>query len=169
MMKKLTVLLLLFLYAQNSSSQAPSIQWQKCFGGSSFDNVVNIIKTSDGNYAFLASTTSSNGDLTDNNGSYDYWIVKISSNGTLLWQKNYGGSNVEQAAHLQQTSDGGYIIVGKTQSNDHDVSGLHGSAGVMTDGWVIKLNAVGNLQWQKALGGGQHESLYFVRKTADNG
>ena len=65
------------------------------------------------------------------------------------WQKCLGGSNTENAYDIKQTKDKGYIVAGTTNSNDGDVIGLHGA----TDGWVVKLNETGEIQWQKCLGG----------------
>ena len=56
----------------------------------------------------------------------DYWIVKLDANGNLVWQKSLGGSSGDYATSIQQTSDGGFIVAGSSNSNDGDVSGNHG-------------------------------------------
>src|SRR5437667_9741227 len=68
-------------------------------------------------------------------GNYDYWIVKLSDTGALEWQKSLGGSNLDWAASIQQTRDGGYIVAGQSSSIDGDLSGKHGGE----DYWIVKL------------------------------
>jgi len=73
--------------------------------------------------------------VSGNHGSKDYWVVKLNSSGTIEWQKCLGGTGWDEAYSIQQTSDGGFIVAGYTNSNDGDVSGNHGSK----DYWVVKL------------------------------
>jgi hypothetical protein len=173
-MKKLVLIASILLFNLNSFSQAPAIEWQKAYGGSSSDEAKCIQKTSDGGY-IIAGTTSgpSNGDVTGNHNfaTQDFWIVKVSSTGTLQWQKTYGGTSYETAYSIQQTTDGGYIIAGDSDSNNGDVSGNHiGPTGSTSkDIWVIKINNSGTLQWQKALGGSNSDSACSVYQTADGG
>lgn len=137
----------------------------KCYGGTGDDLGNCIATTTDGGYIIAGSTTSTDGDVTDNNGGSDFWIIKIDFNGVILWQRCYGGSGNEEANSMTETSDGGYLIVGSTASNDSDVTGNHGN----TDYWVIKIEADGNLQWQKCLGGSGTDVAYSVieRKNGD--
>ena len=94
----------------------------------------------------VGSSTSNNGNLTANQGNADCWVVKLNATGTLQWQKSLGGSANEVARSVANTADGGYIIAGSTGSNDGDATGNHGG---LNDYWVVKLNASGNIQWQK--------------------
>ncbi len=80
-------------------------------------------------------TQSNDGDVSGNHGYYDYWVVKLDSSGDIQWQKCLGGSNIDCASSIQQTSDEGFIIAGYTYSNNGDVSGHHGNF----DYWVVKL------------------------------
>jgi hypothetical protein len=87
----------------------------------------------------------------------------------IEWQKCLGGYGygygADSAFSIQQTSDGGYIVVGYTTSNDGDVSGNHGGG----DSWVVKLDASGNLLWQKCLGGSGQDAVFFIQQTSDGG
>lgn len=83
----------------------------------------------------------------------------------IEWQKSFGGSGIEEAAAVTQTSDGGYLTVGFTQSNDGNVSGNHGGKDV----WILKTDASGTMQWQKTLGGSSDDAASGVTKTADGG
>ncbi len=132
-----------------------SIQWQKCLGGTgdNGDRAYSVEQTIDGGYIFAGFTSSYDGDVTGNHGGLlDYWVVKLSSAGDIQWQKCLGGSKSEDAYSIKQTADSGYILAGRTNSDDGQVSGFHG--GNTLDFWIVKLNNTGDLQWQKSLGGG---------------
>jgi len=127
------------------------LQWQKALGGSGYDAIQSIQQTSDSGYIVAGLTLSNDGDVNGNHGSYDYWIIKLNSNGVIQWQKTLGGTDSEKATSIKQTSDGGYIIAGFTLSNNGDVSGNHGNGNY--DYWIVKLYSNGSIQWQKSLGG----------------
>jgi hypothetical protein len=142
-----------------------TIQWQKTYGGTNDDYAKSILQTSDGGFIIAGHTSSNDGDVTNNHGKFDYWILKLDSQGTIQWQKTYGGTNDEFTESILQTSDGGYIIAGFSRSNDGDVKGNHGNE----DYWIIKLNSRGTLLWQKALGGSQWDSANSILQTSDDG
>jgi hypothetical protein len=146
-------------------SSTGSLQWQKCFGGSNWDHAASIQQTSDGGYIVAGSTGSSDGDVSGKHAGFDFWVVKLSSTGSLQWQKCLGGSGSDLAASIQQTSDGGYIVAGITSSNNGDVSGNHGAE----DFWVVKLSSTGSLQWQKCFGGSNWDRAYSIQQTSDGG
>jgi hypothetical protein len=137
--------------------------WQKTYGGRGNDETSSFITTSDGGYV-LAGSTQSN-ELPGFRGNTDYWVIKLDGAGNLIWQKTLGGSSVEYPGILITTSDGGYVVAGWTISNDGDVTGNHGAA----DGWLVKLNGMGNLVWQKTLGGTRDDFTSAVVATADGG
>jgi hypothetical protein len=144
-----------------------AIQWQKCFGGS-LDDYGNAIKqTSDGGYILCGESRSTDGDITANHGGSDDWVVKLDETGNIQWQKTLGGSGYEGAYSIRQTNDSGYILCGQTSSNDGDVSGNHGGDGI--DCWIVKLDDAGNLQWQKTLGGSGIDVAESIRQTDDGG
>ncbi|WP_241486058.1 T9SS type A sorting domain-containing protein [Chryseobacterium angstadtii] len=147
---------------------APAIQWQKSLGGSNGDLAKSIRQTFDGGYIMAGESSSTDGDVTGNHGSngyQDYWIVKLDPSGMIQWQKSLGGTLYESSNSIQQTSDGGYIIAGQSFSTDGDVTGNHGNA----DYWIVKLDASGNLQWQKSLGGSKEDVANSVQQTSDGG
>ncbi len=146
---------------------AGNLTWQKSLGGTSQDEAWSIQQTADGGYIVAGSTFSNNGDVTGNHGNIDYWVVKLDASGNLTWQKALGGTLEDVAFSVQQTTDGGYIVAGWTFSNDGDVSGNHSTAS--PDFWVVKLNAAGNLTWQKAMGGTGGEQAQSVQQTIDGG
>ena len=141
------------------------IIWQRTLGGSDYDRAFSVQQTLDGGYIVVGYAGSNDGDVSGNHGSKDFWVVKLDMNGKIIWQKALGGTYGDEAYSVQQTSDGGYIVVGGTWSNDGNVSGNHGSG----DAWVVKLDNNGNIIWQKALGGSNNDWAYSVQQTADGG
>lgn len=127
------------------------IKKKKCYGGSNNDEGASVKQTTDGGFILAGASNSNNGNVKNNHGDYDVWVVKTRPNGKIQWQQSYGGSGADYAYDIHQTNDGGYIIVGVTFSGDGDVSGgnYHGGG----DYWVIKTNASGNILWQKCFGG----------------
>ena len=142
-----------------------TVQWQKALGGTDYDYAYSIRQTSDGGYIMAGYTQSNNGDVSGNHGKADYWIVKLNASGEIQWQKTLGGTEDEYAFSIQQTSDGGFAVVGFTLSNNGEVSGNHGA----TDFWALKLNNSGNIQWQKTLGGSSTDNAHAIVQTNDGG
>ncbi len=145
-----------------------AIEWQKSLGGSSGDYARSIQQTSDGSYIVAGSSNSKDGDVTGSHGISDYWIVKLNSGGSIQWQKSLGGSNIDAAESIQQTSDGGYIVAGLSRSIDGDVTGHHGSSDSI-DYWIVKLNSDGAIRWQKSIGGSRSDIAYSIQQTSDGG
>ncbi|MEY8761176.1 T9SS type A sorting domain-containing protein [Chryseobacterium tongliaoense] len=164
-MKNIYYFLFVILNCSLIKAQAPDIEWQKSLGGTFSEQFPDIHQTSDGGYIIAGSSGSLNGDVTGNHGSLDQWVVKLNSGGAIQWQKSLGGSSVERAYSVRQTTDGGYIVAGSTESNNGDVTGNHGSS----DYWIVKLDATGNLTWQKTLGGTGIDIAKSVRQTSDGG
>src|SRR5690606_11970079 len=113
-------------------------------------------------------TTSNDGMVTGFRGNGDYWLTKIDSQLAFQWAKCLGGSKDDGAKSIKPTWDGGYIISGFTNSDDGDVSGWHDSLSA-TDYWIVKVDASGNIQWQKALGGTRYEKPEALVATSDSG
>ena len=141
-----------------------TIQWQKCLGGSSFDVAYSIDLTKDGGYIVAGYSESNDGNVSGNHGSYDYWIVKLSTTGAIQWQKSLGGSGWDFAHSIQQAKDAGYIVAGSSGSDDGDVSGHHGSSGYH-DYWIVKLSSTGAIQKSACLGGTFDDYCYDIRLT----
>ena len=142
-----------------------NITWQKSLGGSYDDRASSIQQTTDGGYIVAGYSSSNDGDVTGNNGNKDYWIVKLDATGNITWQKSLGGSGGDDASSIQQTTDGGYIVSGYSESIDGDVTGNNGNV----DYWIVKLDATGNITWQKSLGGSYDDVAYSIQQTTDGG
>ncbi|MCY7350490.1 MAG: fibronectin type III domain-containing protein [Cytophagaceae bacterium] len=147
------------------------ILWKKNYGGSSDDVLRSIQFTTDGNVILVGNTNSTDGDLSGSGlkGEYDIWVVKLNAaSGAIIWQKTYGGSKSDFGQAVQATSDGGCIVVGRTNSNDVDINATTGRRGDF-DIWALKLNSSGNIEWQKAYGGSGEERGQSVQTTRDGG
>jgi len=130
-----------------------NLQWTTTIGGKNTEEGFSLIQTSDGGYAIAGSTTSFGA------GGRDVYVVKLDANGNLQWTKTIGGKKEDLGLSLIQTSDGGYAITGYTQSfgaGEEDV-------------YVVKLDAKGNLQWTKTIGGENDDWGYPLIQTAGGG
>jgi len=127
--------------------------WTKIYGGNELDVGNSIHQTNDGGYIIVGTTYSFG------IGEDDIWLIKTDENGDTLWTKTYGGNSGEEGYSVQQTNDGGYIIVGYTDSF---------GAG-KDDIWLIKTDAIGDTLWTRTFGGGNDEEGYSVWQTEDGG
>jgi len=92
-----------------------------------------------------------------NHGNGDFWQVKLDNLWNLEWQKCNGGSGGEESSDIELRGNS-YVSIGYTSSNNGDVTGNHGNS----DGWLYEMDSLGNLVWQKCLGGSQTENLRSV-------
>ncbi|MCP4312667.1 MAG: hypothetical protein GY790_15505 [Bacteroidetes bacterium] len=141
------------------------VQWEKTFGGSSYDIAHSVIQAADGSFIVAGYSESSDGDVTNNQGHQDCWIIKLSSGGDLIWQKSMGGTLADEAFTVLEAPDGGFMVAGQTYSSDGDVDENHGNSDI----WLVKLNQRGCIQWQKTLGGSGHEAAKSLLATPDGG
>jgi hypothetical protein len=130
-----------------------NLQWTTTIGGKKEDVGTSLIQTSDGGYAIAGITTSFSA------GEADVYVVKLDAKGNLQWTKTIGGKKEDVGNSLIQTSDGGYVIAGSTTSF---------GAGE-ADVYVVKLDAHGNLQWTKTIGGKGWDAGLSLIQTADGG
>jgi hypothetical protein len=141
---------LLFSISMYSFAQ---IRFQKTFGGSNHDEAYSVQQTTDGGYVIGGRTNSFGA------GNYGVYLIKTNTNGDTLWTKTFGGSNVDEAYSVKQTTDDGYVIVGDTKSSgagDYDV-------------YLIKTNASGVILWTKTFGGSNTDWGNSVQQTSDGG
>lgn len=146
-------------------SSTGEMQWEKYFGGSLWENAKHIIQTNDGGFVFVGEAYSNDGDLTGNYGCSDCWIVKLTTQGNIEWQKNLGGSHFDYAECVIENCDGSYTMSGHTQSNDFNVTGNHGEL----DAWIVKLSSTGELIWQKCYGGSEYEQAKSIIRKSNSG
>jgi hypothetical protein len=154
-------------------------QWQRTIGGSGQEKLQSIARTKDGGYIIGGSSSSDKtekdekgaedpfGKTEDSRGNLDYWVIKLKGNGTVEWQKTIGGEYIDELKSIEQTTDGGYILGGYSNS---PASGdkIDDNIGI-GDYWIVKTDATGNIQWQKTIGGDQDDNLYTITQTHDGG
>ncbi len=151
-------------------AQSPlSKQWDYRFGGDVYDFLNTFQQTSDGGYILGGYSSSGiSGDKTQPSwGNLDYWIVKIDALGIKQWDKRFGGAGNEVLNSVEQTSDGGYILGG---NSDSGVGGdkTQPSRGAV-DYWIVKTDSLGNKIWDKRYGGNNDEYLIGALQTSDGG
>lgn len=145
-----------------------NILWDKTIGGNNGDFLSSIQQTVDEGYILAGNSNSDvSGDKSQRNrGGVDYWIVKLDTAGNKQWDKTIGGNNYDEPRSIQQTKDGGYIVGGYSDSN---ISGekTEDSRGYY-DYWAVKLNKIGNVQWDKTIGGDNTDALFSIKEIARN-
>ncbi len=144
-------------------------QWDKRFGGTSDDYLTTLVATADGGYLLGGYSSSQvSGDKTQPRvGSNDYWVVKINSVGTKQWDAVYGGSSNDVLTSMKNTTDGGFILGGYSNS---PVSGSKTQASKgLNDYWILKASGTGTVQWDMTLGGNLNDDLYSLEQTSDGG
>ena len=128
-------------------------QWVKTYGGSELDEATSVQQTSDGGY-IIAGTTKSYGA-----GDKDFYLIKTNENGDTTWTKTYGGSETDECQSVKQTTDGGYIIAGTTNSF---VAGDK-------DYYLIKTNENGDTIWSKTFDNSKYDNAFSTLQTTDGG
>jgi hypothetical protein len=141
------------------------LEWSKYYGGSFTDTPLGVVKTADNGFILVGSSDSNDVDINNNKGSYDFWVIKISSDGTLLWEKSFGGSEIDEARAICATHDGNFMVVGDTRSSDSDITMNNGGADV----WALKISSEGNLIWEKTFGGTSFDVARSISMTQDHG
>jgi hypothetical protein len=143
-----------------------NITWSRYFGGSNNDRSYAALETDDANFIIAGSSESDDFDITNSKGSYDFWVVKLSNTGDLIWQESYGGSGIDIGYDITKTNDGNYIVVGDTRSSDGNISNLKGAA----DFWAIKISDTnGSLLWERTYGGTDFDSARGITALQDGG
>jgi hypothetical protein len=137
--------------------------WYRYFGGTQNDRVYDVVEANDGGFLMVGFSESSDFDINDNKGSYDFWVVKLQSNGSLAWKHNYGGSGIDQAFGVVKTNNNSYLIVGRSNSDDKDISVSLGGF----DAWVIHIDDHGHLIWNKSFGGSEFDSAEQIRMLSN--
>ena len=174
--------LILLMCLTRVFGQAPEIEWQNTIGGNLRDEVYSIIQTTDGGF-FVAgySNSSISGDKEETcyGGVWgDYWVLKLDNIGEIEWQNTIAADSDDVIFSVIQTIDGGYLLGGSSASDSslnksedaigygYDAPGGHFE---WHDYWIVKLDSLGNIEWENTIGGDNSEFLYCVQQTTDGG
>jgi len=128
-------------------------QWSQTFSGPGNNFIFSVQQTTDKGYILAGETDSYE------TYSSDAWLIKTDAMGTEQWSQTFGGSDKDRVYSVQQTTDGGYILTGYTNS--------YGAGG--DDAWLIKTNAMGTEQWSQTFGGSDDDVTKSVQQTVDGG
>jgi hypothetical protein len=159
--------------AYSQLTNAPAIEWQRSYGAAGPDQLRKILETPGGYLMAGFSDGSTNSSKTNAGfGGLDYWVVRTDTNGTRLWDKSFGGTSVEFLRDADQTTDGGFILGGNSNSGEsgNKSSMLQGNGTFnLGDFWVVRLDAAGEKLWDRSFGGTNDDVLFAVRETSDGG
>jgi len=146
--------------------------WCQNFGYPGSDQAQSVIQTAQGDLLTIGffDVSASGGQGNDDrsvsgnaHGVGEYWAIKMDAQGAFYWKRYYGGSNNDRCYNALQTDDGGYLLVGSSESEDFDITDSKGSY----DFWVVRLDAQGDLVWSRSYGGSEIDSAYDLSTTPD--
>lgn len=140
-------------------------EWSKFYGGSFTDTPLDVVETQNNSFIIVGSSDSNDVDISNNLGTYDFWVTHISAKGEIIWEKSFGGSEIDEAYGITKTADNNFVIVGDTRSSDKNVSQNNGGADI----WLIKIDNNGNLLWEKTIGSSGFDAARSIKLTADSG
>ncbi len=170
-MRRYISLLLTFLFLFISFriiAQMLTTKFENCMGGTMWDEGKGMI-FSDNTYWIVGSTESDNGDISFNHGAWDIWFVNIDIDGNLISEKTFGGSYFDGGyVDIKKLNDSVFYIVGRTKSNDGDIS-YSPWPGPEGNYWVLQINNEGTILWEKVLGGSGIENMRDATVTDDGG
>ncbi|PJA26220.1 MAG: hypothetical protein CO189_12020 [candidate division Zixibacteria bacterium CG_4_9_14_3_um_filter_46_8] len=154
-MKGKSIFLLIVIFLISTHAMGQNLLWQNSYGGSFIDQSFGLCETYDGGYVMTGFTLS----FSNNPGvESDLWLVKTDSNGNVVWSRTYGGSNHDLGYYVEETSDRGLIVTGRTLS-----------FGSGTQLYVIKTDSLGNIVWERTYGGPLNEQGRHIKQISDGG
>jgi hypothetical protein len=154
------------LFSISAVPQNLPLVWQGCFGGSKPDKANDVIEVEDG-YLIVGVARSDDGDVSYLHGGDDGWLIKTDFDGNLIWEKTYGGSYGEGFGRIFPSQDGNYYLIGGSSSSDGDITNdpYPGS----TDFWIVKIDATGEIIWDRIVGGNMLDQVWTGAITTDGG
>ncbi len=141
------------------------IDWQKNYGGEGVERPSQIIPDNEDGFYVIGSSSSKEGEYSNNHGSFDVWFAQFNFAGKLLWHKNYGGSGSDNGLDIWHKETGNFLIAGTTNSTDIDIEQNNG----MSDIWLFEIDNEGNIIWDETYGGSDNEYFggFYVDENDD--
>ncbi|MEC4005454.1 T9SS type A sorting domain-containing protein [Flavobacterium sp. SUN052] len=167
-MKNVVIIVLLITYCCNINAQTPTIEWQNTIGGNQIDRITDISQTTDGGYIIggYSNSVISRDKTEQFFGTFDFWIVKLNAVGTIVWQNTIKANGINSNTLIKETTDGGFIVIGASSSN------IAGDKTINTKGvddiWLLKLNNIGTIVWQKSIGGSNADQPMSLNILTNN-
>ena len=160
-------------YGSNSNADIALIKvdsngnkiWTNVIGGTGEDEVAAIVQTPDNGCYIVGYTESYDYDCTGNHSYGDAYLARIAANGSVLWHRDLGGSNIDRATNAVSDGKGGVLISAYTYSSDYDITRPISSGGVSF--WVIDVDSNNAIVWDNCYGGGGHEQAFAICKSLD--
>ena len=151
------------------TNPAGEIVWQKTFGGDKDDFLHDVVLLDNGHFLFGSSSLSapSGNKTAPKIGWVDYWLVEMDTSGSSISQSSFGGDDNDILRCIVPTADGGLILAGKSESDAYGTKTENSRGGY--DYWLVKLDTLGEVQWDKTLGGSEDEELTTVIQTSSGG
>ena len=149
-----------------SPAQVWQIDWQQCYGGSENDFATDIIQINDG-YFVVGATSSTDGDVSNNDGGGEGWLIRIDSISNLIWEKTYGGTDGERFVRIYESLTGDYYLIGASGSSDGDIS--YNPYPNSINFWIVKIDSSGIIIWDRIVGGNGGDHIVNAIHTNDDG
>lgn len=146
-------------------SREGRLEWQYYFGGSNNDRAHAVVPSPDGGFVLAGFTESADFDISASRGSYDFWVIKVDSEGALVWERTFGGSGIETASDIARSPEGGYLVTGHSFSRDGDRGTALGEADI----WLLRLSENGELLWERSYGGPAFDAAEHITPLSDGG
>jgi len=141
--------------------------WKSILGGKGAEFIGEMVETDDGGFLIVGTSNSQDGDVPENAGGTDIWVVKLDGEGNISWSKTFGGRGDDMGTAALQLRDGNFLIGGESGSIDHsDVPTLIRHHGAL-DSWIAKLSPSGELIWERLMGGTQNEQVSRLHERPD--
>jgi len=131
------------------TDQQGNMLWNQTYGDNETDAAYSVVETKDGGFALTGRTDQGAGHI-------DFWLVRTDAYGNMLWNKTYGGTELDWAWCIIETSDGGFALAGDTES-------FGGGA------WLVRTDGAGNMLWNQTYGGTEEFSFSSMIQTSDGG
>lgn len=135
------------------------------FGGSGLDQLFDIQWALDGGYLAVGSSTSSDGDVPENKGKTDLWLVRLNADFQVIWSKTFGSSGYDAGLKIAATQDAKWYVAGYCGAGDGDTPDNKGKS----DMWILKVDDEGTMIWSKTLGGIGNDEAHGIAVTTDGG